>query len=185
MLSRPCRRYFRAGHQLLREPLRRFDACGLASWAKNREPASLEEIDDSRFEGTLRPHDREVHELLLGEIREVLQLVDPDRNTARERGDSRIPRGGNQLEIRIVATQLPRESVLTPAATDDQYLHANACSRSAIRSPTSSTPHERRSRSSRRPSAARRSAGTEACVIDAGWLIRLSTPPSDSASENT
>ena len=51
--------------------------------------------------------------------------------------------------------------------------------------PTSSTPHDSRTSPSVMPSAARRSGGTEACVIDAGWLIRLSTPPSDSASEKT
>ena len=32
------------------------------------------------------------------------------------------------------------------------------------------------------PIRIRRSFGTEACVIIAGWPIRLSTPPSDSAS---
>ena len=31
------------------------------------------------------------------------------------------------------------------------------------------------------PSSARRGAGIEAWVITAGWLTRLSTPPSDSA----
>ena len=35
------------------------------------------------------------------------------------------------------------------------------------------------------PMAARRSGGTDACVIPAGWLISDSTPPSDSASEKT
>ena len=35
------------------------------------------------------------------------------------------------------------------------------------------------------PELAFTSAGTDACVIDAGCLMRLSTPPSDSASEKT
>ena len=62
---------------------------------------------------------------------------------------------------------------------------SKACSRSASRSPTSSTPQESRTRPSLSPRAARRSGGTDACVIPAGWLISDSTPPSDSASANT
>src|SRR5450830_1792324 len=116
---------------------------------------------------------------------QVLELVDSDGDAARERGDPGISGSGNQFKTGIIAAQLPGESVLPPAAADDQHFHANACSRSARRSPMSSTPHESRSRSSRKPSAARRSGGTEAWVMEAGWLIRLSTPPSDSAREKT
>ena len=50
------------------------------------------------------------------------------------------------------------------------------------RSSTSSMPAEMRTRPSVMPMAARRSGGTEACVIVAGCEIRLSTPPRLSAS---
>ena len=43
-------------------------------------------------------------------------------------------------------------------------------------------PAEIRTRPSPRPSAARRSGGTEAWVIDAGWPMSDSTPPRLSAS---
>ena len=43
-------------------------------------------------------------------------------------------------------------------------------------------PQEMRTRLSVNPIAARRSAGTEACVIVAGWLMSVSTPPRLSAS---
>ena len=44
-------------------------------------------------------------------------------------------------------------------------------------------PTDRRSRPSARPAAARAAGSMAACVIDAGCATRLSTPPSDSASE--
>src|SRR5690606_19247688 len=62
---------------------------------------------------------------------------------------------------------------------------ASACSRSRRRSPTSSMPTLRRTSESLMPRRARRSTGTEAWVITAGWLSRLSTPPSDSARVNS
>src|SRR6266516_2616771 len=46
-------------------------------------------------------------------------------------------------------------------------------------------PTERRTRLSVRPMRRRMSGGTLACVIDAGCPIKLSTPPSDSASAKT
>ena len=50
--------------------------------------------------------------------------------------------------------------------------------------PTASTPTLSRTRLSLIPSSARRCSGTLAWVMIAGWLIRLSTPPSDSARPN-
>src|SRR6266550_2999419 len=175
----------RANHQLFRETLRGLDARRFARGAEDREPSGLEQIHDPRFERSLRADHSEIHSLLLGELRQWLQFVGGNRNTPRHVFDPRIPGCRNEFGVGIVAAKLPRERVLAPAAADDQNLHPTACSRSAIRSPTSSTPHDRRRRSSRSPSSARRSGGTDACVIDAGWLIRLSTPPSDSASEKT
>src|SRR5690606_2596374 len=64
------------------------------------------------------------------------------------------------------------------------FAHDRALSRSACRSATASTPTLSRTRLSVTPSAALRSAGTDAWVMIAGWLTRLSTPPSDSASAN-
>src|SRR5690606_4499924 len=63
--------------------------------------------------------------------------------------------------------------------------HRSASSRSRRRSPTSSMPTLRRTSESLMPRRARRSGGTEAWVITAGWLSRLSTPPSDSARVNS
>jgi hypothetical protein len=58
-------------------------------------------------------------------------------------------------------------------------------SRSARRSATSSIPAEIRTNPSVRPSAARWSGGTDACVIEAGCPISDSTPPRLSASANS
>src|SRR2546423_152257 len=175
----------RANHQLLRETLRGLDARRFARGAEDRQAPGLEQIHDPRFERSLRADHSEIHSLLLGELRHWLQFVGGNRNTPRHVFDPRIPRCRDEFGVGIVAAKLPGERVLAPAAADDQNFHPNACSRSAIRSPTSPPPHDGGGRPSRSPSPARRSGGTEACVIDAGWLIRLSTPPSDSASEKT
>ena len=58
----------------------------------------------------------------------------------------------------------------------------SACARSPMRSSSSSRPTESRSRLSLMPAAARASTLIVAWVMLAGWAIRLSTPPSDSAS---
>src|SRR5712691_25115 len=175
----------RPDHQLLRESFGSLDARRLARRAEDWEPARVKEIGDSRLQWNFGSHDSQIDLLFLGEVRQVLEPVDTDRDASRDGGDSRISRSGDQLHVRVIAAQLPGKSMLPAATTDDQHLHANAWPRSAMRSPMSSTPHESRSRSSLNPSAARRSGGTDAWVMDAGWLIRLSTPPSDSASEKT
>src|SRR5687767_12185846 len=66
---------------------------------------------------------------------------------------------------------------------DHRYNSDNACSRSAIRSSTSSMPTEILIKPSPMPSIARRSGGIEACVMIAGCEIRVSTPPRLSASD--
>src|SRR5439155_4147814 len=58
----------------------------------------------------------------------------------------------------------------------------SACSRSSTRSPADSIPTERRTRFG---GAANGASAVAACVIRAGTSIRLSTPPSDSASRKT
>src|SRR5207245_10898975 len=58
---------------------------------------------------------------------------------------------------------------------------ASACSRSAIKSSTSSIPTDNRTRLSVSPIARRISGRTLAWVLHAGCPTRLSTPPSDSA----
>src|SRR5918995_2878921 len=61
-------------------------------------------------------------------------------------------------------------------------LSSSARSRSPIKSSVSSTPQLRRTRLSVSPIAVRIAGGTDAWVIEAGCPMRLSTPPSDSAS---
>src|SRR5262249_23923737 len=62
---------------------------------------------------------------------------------------------------------------------------ASAWSRSATRSSASSMPTESRIRPSARPAARRTAGSIEPWVMDAGCSMRLSTPPSDSASEKS
>src|SRR5205085_5752615 len=65
---------------------------------------------------------------------------------------------------------------------DHEATRSSACARSSFRSSMSSMPAEMRTRPSVMPMAARRSAGTEACVMVAGWEMSVSTPPRLSAS---
>ena len=58
---------------------------------------------------------------------------------------------------------------------------SRACSKSAIKSSGSSTPALTRIRESVTPVFIRSSNGIEACVMVAGWPIKDSTPPNDSA----
>src|SRR2546426_404036 len=74
------------------------------------------------------------------------------------------------------------DSSRTSGFARGQPAAASACSKSAIKSSTSSIPTDSRTRLSVSPIARRISGGTLAWVIDAGCPIRLSTPPSDSAS---
>src|SRR6266566_159229 len=74
------------------------------------------------------------------------------------------------------------DSSRTSGFARGQPAAASACSKSAIKSSTSSIPTDSRTRLSVSPIARRISGGTLAWVIDAGCPTRLSTPPSDSAS---
>src|SRR5947209_14465027 len=65
------------------------------------------------------------------------------------------------------------------------YIAASALSRSAMMSSTSSMPTEIRTRPSVIPIALRPFSPSAACVIVAGCEINVSTPPSDSPSEQT
>src|SRR5439155_1365310 len=62
---------------------------------------------------------------------------------------------------------------------------SRACTKSSTRSWPFSIPTDRRMKPSSMPSLRRVSGGTEACVMIAGCSIRLSTPPSDSATVNS
>ena len=65
----------------------------------------------------------------------------------------------------------------------NSLVFTKACSRSAIRSSTSSRPTLKRIRLSFTPVALLIPAGILLCVIFAGWLIRLLMPPKLSASK--
>jgi len=69
-------------------------------------------------------------------------------------------------DCECVARAVPASREPRPASRSG--MPSKACSKSASRSPTSSTPQESRTRPSDSPIAARRSGGTDACVIPAG-----------------
>src|SRR3982751_1186310 len=76
----------------------------------------------------------------------------------------------------------PEVEVDEPHAREETGFRTSAASRSASRSSADSMPTERRTRFG---GGANGAPAVEACVMRAGCSIRLSTPPSDSASANS
>jgi hypothetical protein len=168
VVSRSGSRDSRGQHELFREALRGLDARGFPCRPEYRQCPRLKSVNDACFQRSFRAYQCEVNPLFFGECSQLLNFIGENRHAARESGNAWVARSGEDFSGRIVAAEFPGERVLAPSAADDQNLHPKACSRSAIRSPTSSTPHESLRRSSLIPSSLRRSTGTDACVIDAG-----------------
>ena len=61
--------------------------------------------------------------MLAAEAEEAFDIVDADRMTPAERGDSRVPRRRMKLAEGFALSELPRERVLATARTDDQCIH--------------------------------------------------------------
>src|SRR5690606_37839555 len=93
-----------------------------------------------------------------------------DVEPAGERPEFRVAQaGGKIVQQRTAGCALHR----MPDPVGRAYrlqAHVSAASRSRRRSSSASTPTLRRTRSSAIPIRARFSAGTDACVITAGWL---------------
>ena len=120
---RAGRRHARPQHELLGERLGGLDLGGLRVGTENDELRGAKRIYDPGGEGRLGTHDREVDPFLARQLHQRHDIGRGDRYAASERGDPRISRGRQQLEIGVVAVQLPGEGVLTAAAADEQYPH--------------------------------------------------------------
>src|SRR5690606_3857670 len=110
--------------------------------------------------------------------------VDDRRHQQPEHAQPRLPVAHHDVEPARQGPELRVAEARRQVAPEGTHA-ASAPSRSARRSATSSIPTLRRTRLSVIPSSARRSGGTLAWVITAGWFTRLSTPPRDSASVNS
>ena len=84
MLGGARRGHTSATHQILGKTLRGLDARRLACRPKNGKAARLKEVHDTSFERYLRAYQREVDELVLSQMRELLVLVDADGDAPRE-----------------------------------------------------------------------------------------------------
>ena len=122
----------------------------------------------------------------------VHRAIDNGARTAgylerRERVHSTGEAGSAVLKELAQAAQLIRQAVArifsVPFAGANTAARCSAAARSACRSSSASIPIDRRMRPSARPARRRASGSIAACVIVAGCATRLSTPPSDSASE--
>ena len=88
------------------------------------------EVREPRREGSFRADEDHVDVLGAGKLAECDDIRSAHRDAARDGGDARVTGGGDDLERRIVALELPGEGVLTPTAPDEEELH----SRRALRS---------------------------------------------------
>src|SRR5437764_1303975 len=148
---------------------------GLGCGERPRPPAEEEENDGEHDEAEPGP-----------------EADEPPRRGAA-RGPSAAATAGTAsatsatISVRFIWSLLP--SVRCPLYTGSRYpgsattaARASATSRSSTRSSADSRPTESRTRFD---GAANGASAVEACVIRAGCSIRLSTPPSDSASWKT
>src|ERR1700693_6560710 len=96
-----------ARHQLFRKPLGGLDAGRFTRRPEDRQAPRLKEIENTGFERPLRPDDREINALILGEGRQLLELANTNRYAASDGSDSRISGCRKQLGFRIVAAPVP------------------------------------------------------------------------------
>src|SRR5262249_19812324 len=108
---------------LLGEGLAAFEPRRLAAGREDFEAALGKKFGDAERQRQLRPDDRQVDEVFLGEGGELCEIVDADRRQSRALADAVVSRRDKDLIDARALTQLPNERVLAPAAADDEDFH--------------------------------------------------------------
>ena len=91
---------------------------------KARRPRCCELVHEAERERQLRPHDREVDLHRLGEVGQLDDVVDGDRDAGRELRDARVAGRAEDVRDARRLRELPDECVLAPARTDHEESHA-------------------------------------------------------------
>ena len=84
------------------------------------EPAVLELVHEPERERQLGAHDGEVDLHRLGEVGQLDDVLDADRDAGRELRDARVARRAEDVRDARRLGELPDECVLAPARTDDE-----------------------------------------------------------------
>jgi hypothetical protein len=126
-----CGRNALLEEERLGEGFRRLDLRCRAGGPEDRQLRGAKPIDDARFQRRLRSDDGEIDGALAGETLQTFDVEHVDRHALPELGDAGIPGGGEQLEVGLFTSELPRERVLAPAAADEEYAHGGIIQRDA------------------------------------------------------
>jgi hypothetical protein len=119
-------------HEVLRENLRRLELRRLLVRAPDALTVLLEQIDDAESQRVVRTDDGEGNLVLLCEREQLRQILGADADAFDRRlilrkslfSDTRVAgRAPHARDVRRLR-QLPHQSVLTSARTDDQNIHS-------------------------------------------------------------
>ena len=149
-------------HQRFREPLRGLNFSRGLRWSEDRPACRTKCVDYPNSQRSFGTNECQVYLSPLGEPEEAFDVILLDGYAVGELGDSGVPLGADDLDRRIILLELPRNGVFASAVADEEDFQAKACSTSASRSSSSSTPHDSLTSPSVMPSCARRSIGTDA-----------------------
>src|SRR5262249_24198957 len=115
--------------------------------------------------------------------------VDPDRDDLVAFGIQGVPDRRRRRDGDLVLGRTPAEHqhdpCPTPGAGRVAHTASSACSKSAIRSSTSSAPTDTRIRPDPMPAASRSASGIWRCDVVAGWQISVCSPPNDDPTRAT
>ena len=112
-----------ARHELLREHLAALELRRGTRRPEDEAATRAEEIDDAAIERQLRPDDREVDALALGEVEHRLRIAgDRQRPCVATAPCPALPGAQNNGATSGSAGELPGERVLAATAADDQNL---------------------------------------------------------------
>ena len=88
-----------------------------------RDAIVLQRIDQSLGQWRFRPHNDQVDHFLCGQRADFLDGAGGDGNDARQVGDARISRRGDQLDACVFAGECVGKCVFAAAGADEQDLH--------------------------------------------------------------
>jgi len=115
-------------HEILRERLAPLQAGRRGSGPYDRMTGLFESINDACNERLLGPNDGEVDRVLLGDSQQPIRIVHRAGHVITNRRCAGVARSRYDVIDAGAAGQRAGQSVLAPAAADNQYSHGNLLS---------------------------------------------------------
>ena len=126
---RPRRRHARAGHDLLGERLRAFQARGFPRGAENVDARLAHGVGHTRDQRGLRTDDDEVDPLASSECGHGRPVEDVEVDERSQRGHPGVPRG--DVKDVVVAAKRTGNGVLAASRPEYEYVHGTTLSQVA------------------------------------------------------